>query len=481
MKPFASVPVAFCLPIWCLFAQQTQPQQSTPIYRVTVVGRSIKAINYGHRSEPTRIGFQGTVLLPQAKGEAWVQNKRGATQIHAKFEKVPAPTRFGAGYLTYVLWAITPDGRPVNLGELVLDNNNKGRLDAATDLQAFGLLVTAEPYYSVTHPSDVVVMENEIRRDTVGKIETVDAKYDLLPRGHYTMDEGAAQAPPASKPLPLDRYEAVLEIYQAQNAVQIARSLGAGRYAADTLKKAEQLFQEAKTYQAQKMNPKQIVMTAREAAQAAEDARVITLKKLEEERRADEQKLASEQEMRAKAEAEAARRMAEQQEAERAARERAAKAAERQAPPPAAPAPRQYLARQLNSIFPTRDTPRGLVASMYDNQFERGSSVVPAAVREKLSKLAGILLAYPGLKVEVEGYSSGTTDQQLLSRRAAVVRDYLVQQGVQAVSMTASGLSMRPPAGSGEQPRVDLLITGEPIGVNVSRLGHTTLVPGAGR
>ena len=54
-----------------------------------------------------------------------------------------------------------------------------------TELQVFGLVVTAEPYFAVSRPSDVVVMENVVRPDTVGKIEVIDAKYELLQRGQY--------------------------------------------------------------------------------------------------------------------------------------------------------------------------------------------------------------------------------------------------------------------------------------------------------
>ena len=258
----------------------TQPEGSEPIYHVNVVSRTTVAINYGHRTDPTKIDFHGTVLLPQAHGEATVQSKRGTVDIDAKFERVDPPTKFGTGYLTYVLWAITPEGRPVNLGELVPNSSNKGKLHVSTDLQSFALIVTAEPYYSVTQPSDVVVMENVLRPDTVGKVEQVNARYELLPRKGFTFDPSAPVPGAASgEKLSMDQYEAVVAIYQAQNAIQIARVAGADHYAPETFQKAQQLYRNAEYYRDKKADSKTIVMTAREAAQAAEDARAIAAKR----------------------------------------------------------------------------------------------------------------------------------------------------------------------------------------------------------
>jgi len=255
------------------------PQQSStvPLYRLTVVGRTIQAVNYGHRSEPTRIDFRGTVLLPDAKGGATVRNQRGATVIDAKFERLSLPSRFGPQFLTYVLWAITPDGRTANLGEIVLNPSDEGKLHVTTDFPAFGLMVTAEPYFSVVQPSDVVVMENKVRPDTIGKIQVVEAKYELLPRGQFTLDDQAAATPPTKK-VRMNEYEAISAVYQAQNALQIARSWGADRHAHEVFSKAVALFDQARAYKETK-DYKRAVMTAREAAQTAEDAREIAEKR----------------------------------------------------------------------------------------------------------------------------------------------------------------------------------------------------------
>jgi hypothetical protein len=256
-------------------------QVANPVYRLTVVGRTIPAVNYNTRSGPTKIDLRGTVLQPAARGEATVESKRGATVIDAKIEELSAPTRFGLQYLTYVLWAITPDGRAANLGEVVLNHADKSKLHVTTDFPAFGLIVTAEPYYAVTQPGDVVVMENAVRADTAGKIEIVNAKYELLARGGYTFAQPPEGVEQTGKKLRMDQYEALLHLYQARNAVQIAKAEGADRYATDTFEKAQQFLDQAEATQAGGSNPKGVITAAREATQAAEDARTIAARRLE--------------------------------------------------------------------------------------------------------------------------------------------------------------------------------------------------------
>jgi hypothetical protein len=268
---------------------QEDALQGAPIYRVRVVGRTTKAVNYRRNGVATPLDFHGTVLLPDSEGSAWVKANKGSTEIRAKFKKLPAPTRFGREYLTYVLWAITPEGRATNLGEILTGSGNEGKLNVTSDLQAFALIVTAEPYFSVTQPSDVVVMENAVRPDTIGQVEMVDANYELLRRGEYSYDtQAAAQANSGKREkLPMHRYEALLAIYQAQNAVQIAQSLGAERYAAESLAKAQRLLLTARQYYDNKSDNKTVIQTARQAAQTAEDARLITIAKQERENAAE--------------------------------------------------------------------------------------------------------------------------------------------------------------------------------------------------
>jgi outer membrane protein OmpA-like peptidoglycan-associated protein len=258
-----------------------------PIYRITVVERTTKAINYNHRSGSTKIGFRGTPLLVEARGEASVESKQGVTKIDARMEKLQPATMFGPEYLTYVMWAVTPEGRATNVGEVIL-NGDRSKLDATTELQSFGLIVTAEPYFAVTRPSDVVVMENFVRPDTTGTIEQVDAKFELLQRGQYTLNVNPAEVRPEelNPKVPLD-------LYEARNAVRIARWTGADRYAPETFQKAVQGLENAEGYLTGKAGVKPIDTVAREAVQMAEDARIITVKKIDEETLANERQAAA--------------------------------------------------------------------------------------------------------------------------------------------------------------------------------------------
>jgi outer membrane protein OmpA-like peptidoglycan-associated protein len=289
---------SFAQPALAQAAQAPNPTQQplenvgpTPIYRITVVARTTKAINYHHRSGSTRIGFRGTALMPDARGEAKVESKQGVIKIDADMEKLGPATQFGREYLTYVMWAITPEGRATNVGEVLLNNSGKTKLDATTELQSFGLIVTAEPYFAVTQPSDVVVMENFVRKDTTGTIEEVDAKYELLQRGQYVLNV----KPGDIQPRRLDS-KVPLELYEARNAVEIARWTGAEQYAGDTFQKAVVGLENAEGYLIGKAGKKPIGTVAREAVQMAEDARIITVKKIEEEQLATERRVGAERE-----------------------------------------------------------------------------------------------------------------------------------------------------------------------------------------
>ncbi len=283
---------------------------SMPIYRISVTERTTKAVNYQHRSGATKIDFQGTLLLPKARGEAKVESKQGYIEIEVEFDDLKPATAYGAEYLTYVLWAVTPEGRTSNLGEVLL-NGTKSKLNVTTELQSFAMIMTAEPYFAVTLPSDVVVMENVIRKDTVGAIEEVDAKYELLQRGQYVLNVNPAEI----KPVRLDR-NVPLELYEARNAVQIARWTGAQKYAPETYEKAVLGLQNGEGYLKRKAGRKPIAMVSREAVQMAEDARIITVKKIQEEQLANERQAGADREMLAENQ-----RAAAQAETERIARE----------------------------------------------------------------------------------------------------------------------------------------------------------------
>ncbi|SPF35064.1 OmpA/MotB domain protein [Candidatus Sulfopaludibacter sp. SbA4] len=509
MKNKLIVPTILGLFCTCVVWGQNRPadRESVPIYRVTVIERTVKAVDYEYRGGPTPVDFRGTVLLPQAKGDAMVESKAGRTEIDARFQRLQAPTRYGAEYLTYVLWAITPEGHAKNLGEVLPGSSDHAHLHVTTDLQAFGLIVTAEPYSAVRQPSDVVVMENEIRPDTMGRIEEVQAKYELLPRGHYTYNvpAGFQSAEAQAERLPMDRYEALLEVYQAQNAVQIAQAAGADRYAPDTFAKAEELFRVAQQNQMQKADRSTIVTEARRAAQTAEDARAITIKRKQDEELAQARdQAAREQELRARAEADAQRAQSQasadrmQLEEERAARARAETeaAAARAVPlPPTVQPPvvvvqtepaqpsasvdpqktgtRVQLLQELSSAGMARDTPRGLVVTFPDADF-RGTALSPD-VYGGVSRIASIVAAHPGLYVEVDGHTSEggseSRDQAFSYERAAAVREALVRSGVPVTAISSRGWGSSRPlvsnssaAGREQNRRVEITISGDPIG-----------------
>ena len=493
---------------------QTIPQQpdattsqSTPIYRVEVVSRSIQAVSYRNRSGWTKVDFQGTTLAPQAKGTAEVESEIGHMTVKLDVHHLPSARTFGPLYLTYVLWAITPDGHAQNLGEVQVDEHGDYKGTMTTDLQAFGLIITAEPYFDVRQPSDVVVMENVIRSTTLGKWETINAKYSLLPRGQYTYHVPESQLKPvalnSSKKSPLDLYEAI-------NAVQIAQYAKADQYAPDIFQDAQSLLQQAEAYWSRKQwNPTK--MTAREAVEKAEDAREASLNKQKQiaDEQARERALAAEQQARlaqqqaqqaaaaqaaaeqqaaleaqqraaaeqAKAEAEAARRQAAQE------AERARQAAEeanrlRQQAEMERDQLRQQLLQQFNAVLPTHETPRGLVTNIGDLLFATGKYDLTEKARESLARIAGIIESHPGLHLVVEGYTDNTGspefNEKLSNQRADAVHDFLIQQGVNPQDITAVGYGENFPVASNSTAqgralnrRVELVVSGEIIGVKI--------------
>jgi outer membrane protein OmpA-like peptidoglycan-associated protein len=312
MKAWNAVVLTLSLAARTLLAQAPTPTNvpETPrpalTISVNVVERTAKAINYRHRGGSTSIDFKGTPQLPAARGEAKVESKQGYIEIEVEFDNLQAAKKFGPEYLTYVMWAITPEGRATNLGEVIL-NGTKSKLNVTTELQAFGLVVTAEPYFAVSQPSDVVVMENAVRWDTLGQVEQITTKYELLQKGLYTLD-----APPAElKPLPVDK-DTPLDLNQARNAVRIARWAHADVDAADSFAKAEKALKQAEAYKTRKAGARSISMMAREAAQTAEDARLIALKRQEDQRLSDERQASLNREEAAKAQADKARAQSEE-------------------------------------------------------------------------------------------------------------------------------------------------------------------------
>ncbi|MFZ0733192.1 MAG: OmpA family protein [Candidatus Sulfotelmatobacter sp.] len=500
-----------------------------------MISRSVQAVNYEHRSGPSKVDFAGTNLMPSANGVAEVNSKRGSIAIEAEFGDLQKPTTFGNEYLTYVLWAISPEGRAVNLGEVLLGGNHRSKLNVTTDLQAFALIVTAEPYYAVRQPSNVVILENVVREETKGTTEAVNAKYELMERGGYIPTGYKFDPVILNAKLPL-------EFFEARNAVRIAQSEGAEEYASDSYQHAVKLMNNADGYATDKhIDKKPLIAVSREAVQTAEDARAIAVKKMDDVRLANERQNSADAQARTqqqaddatrrkeRAESDAAKAQADKVQAESDAAKAQAAAADAQAATAKAQAAtakaqadmansqaasasavsaaqadadqsrlaaqqaqqgqqqaetdkaamRAKLSEQLNSILQTRDSARGLIVSMSDVLFDTGKYSLKPGAREKLAKVAGILLAYPGLSIEVGGYTDNVggdaMNQTLSENRAGSVRDYLVQEGVATNSVSARGFGNTLPvasndnsAGRQQNRRVELLVSGDAIGSPVN-------------
>lgn len=504
-------------------AAETQAPQETappldnsqmPIFRVSVYARSARAVNYRHRGGSTTVDFRGTALMPAITGRAKVDGKVGRLAIDAELNHMESPSKFGGQYLTYVLWAVTPEGRGVNLGEILPGENGKSKISVTTDLQAFGLIVTAEPYFSVTHPSNEIVAENEILPNTKGFEETIDAKFDVLEGGEYTIDVPADRLP-ASQADP----RVPLDLLEARNAVAIAKAAGADHYADSSIMKAEDMLQRAEDYYQRKQGRTPIGTAARGATQMAEDARVLALRRQEQEREDAARK--AEADARAKAEADAAESQRREQEAQAQAAEDARRRADAEQAQAAALAQQQQaqaqadaarqateeaqrqaaeaerlredaenqrqealrqkeamrarLLAQLNQVLQTRDSARGLIVSMPDVLFDFNKYTLKPEARERLAKISGIVLAYPDLKLQVEGHTdsigSDEYNQTLSEKRADSVVGYLVSSGVTPDHVTGTGLGKADPvadnktaAGRQLNRRVDMIVTGDVIG-----------------
>jgi outer membrane protein OmpA-like peptidoglycan-associated protein len=486
---------------------QNTGQNDIPVFRVNVYARTTKAVNYRHRGGSTEVDFRGTELMPAVGGRAKVEGKGGRLAINAEFTHLGVASSFGGQFLTYVLWAITPEGRAVNLGEIIPGDNGKDKIDVTTDLQAFGMILTVEPYYSVTHPSNKVVAENIIREGTKGFEEPIDTKFDTLEGAQYVIDIPADQLPSSTVAgnVPLD-------LLEARNAIAIAKAAGAQQYAPDSLTKAEDMLQRAEDYYQRKQGRTPIGTAARGATQMAEDARVLTLRRKEQaridaERRAHEEAQAkaeadaaaaqqqaaqaqaqSNEDARRRAEAEQAQAAAQQQQAAALAAQQQAQAQTAAAQQAAAQADQQRqeairqkeemrarLLAQLNQVLQTRDTARGLIVSMPDVLFDFNKYTLKPEARERLARISGIVLAYPDLKLEIDGYTdaigSDEYNQTLSDKRAEAVRDYLVTSGVSMNNVAARGLGKADPiadnttaAGRKLNRRVEMIVSGDVIG-----------------
>ena len=472
-----------------------QGPNGTYIYHVKVVERQLDAVNYFNRSGSTHVGFEGTNLMPGARGEAKVNAVTGKTEISVHFEGLTPANGFGSEYLTYVLWAISADGRPQNLGELELAGN-KASLDVTTSFQAFGMIVTAEPYYSVSQPSDVVVLQNVFTDKTNGVLQQVNVHYQLLPRGLYAPTSGSK-----SVEFPItDRDHTPLALYEAYNAQRIAASVGADQYAPDIMKEVATDPANAQDIQSSKHRDVKMEFTyARSATQRAEDARIVTLRKQAEQRQQEAQdaKLKAQQEAMqaqqqasnsqaaadaaaaAQAQAEAAKAKADA-EAANARAEAAAANQQAEASKQEAAATREKLRAQLNSVLATTETARGLIVNMGDVLFDTARYTLKPNAQIALAKVSTILQLHPDLRVQVEGYTDSVGgdayNQKLSENRANAVHDFLVQNGVPAANVTSVGYGKADPvasndtaSGRAQNRRVNLVVSGQSIGVQTTQ------------
>lgn len=462
-----------------------QDQSAQSVVNINInISRTVPAVNYLTNSS-TRIDFKGTPLLPLAEGDAKVEDKKGLMTIDASFSKMSPATQLGPEFLTYVVWAITPEGRASNLGELQL-NGNKGKLSVTSRLPNFAMIVTAEPYFAASAPSEVVVLQNVPRSDTKG--ETTPVTATLLKRSTY--HEANLESFTIDPKVPLT-------VYEARNAIRIAQAADAAKYAPDAWTKASQTAAQMEDYLTRKQKEPTIT-AARNTAQQAEDARSIAVKQaaadaVAAEKRAEADKLAQQQEQAAqreaelKAQQEAAAKQAAQEAQARAQAEAAQKAAQEEAATSAAAAAqaqqeqqqlRAQLLAQLNSVLQTVDTPRGLVVTMADVLFASGKYDLSQDANLKLARLSGVILAHPGLKLGIEGFTDSTGGEAfnltLSGQRADTVRAFLVGQGLKPEDVTSSGMGQADPvasndtaAGRQQNRRVEIIVSGEAIGAKI--------------
>ncbi len=476
-----------------------------PLYRVQVVQRDLDAVNYFHRSGSTKVAFLGTTLEPQVKGEAKVQSEKGRIAIDVHLEKLTPANGFGTEYLTYVLWAITPDGTPSNLGEVLpTGGGDKVDLHVTTNLQSFGMIVTAEPYFAVKVPSDVVVAQNQIINDkTSGVLEKVNAHYTLLPRGQYAQTSGSKTVLD-----PITRNEkSPLELYEARNAYNIAKLAGAEKYAPEILATVRTDLRNADDIDRSKKGDQKLEITyAREAVERAEDARILSIRKeVAEDRQAEvdarqaaeaQAAAAQQQAQQAALDTERAKAAADREAAERARAEAAAANADAAAAAARAQADaanqsvvaiREKLKAQLNAVLATQETARGLIVTLGDVLFDTGKYTLKQNAQISLAKVSAILQQYPDLKLQVAGYTdsigSDALNLKLSNDRAKATEDFLVAQGVQGANVTYYGFGKQDPVadntsavGRAQNRRVEMVVSGPSIGVQTQELAP---LPGA--
>jgi outer membrane protein OmpA-like peptidoglycan-associated protein len=463
-------------------AQDQAPPQDQGIPASALTTKSAQAVGYEVDTGNTKVSLTATDLMPGASGEAKVQvkSKAGRANIDIDVKGLKPASSLGAEFLTYVLWVVTPEGRTGNTGELLLNKDGNGKLSATSPAQAFSLIVTAEPYFVVRVPSEMVVLQSEPQKGTKGKIYPV-AEYKLMKRAQYEeLGNPLSLTPDPKTPL---------SVYEARNAVEVAKSHQADKYAPEIFQKATASLQMTENAVNSKAENNTIIATARQTAQFAEDARALSVQRQEEERIKNEREAAAAK-AKAEAEAKAAAEAAEaKQKADEAAAEAKRKADAEIAAQEAARKQaelekqqlRERLLEQFNRVLPTTDTDRGLVVNMGDVLFATGKADLGSDAKIALAKLTGIVLNYPSLKLAIGGYtdSTGSEDfnQKLSQARADAVLSYLVDQGLDSSGLSSQGYGMSNPVADNSTPqgrqknrRVEIVVSGEVIGKQIGGL-----------
>ncbi|HEX5736766.1 MAG TPA: OmpA family protein [Blastocatellia bacterium] len=455
-RPFIASALAILMLAGWALAQTVEVTTVTPASQVMIAKRMTLAVNYPE-GDGTEVNMVGTALNPQAMGKAEVKRKEGRTRVKLRMESLAHPQSLGAYYTTHVLWAIAPEGQAENLAELPIVKEFD--FEVTTSFQTFGLIITAEPHSAVRMPSPIIIAENALRRGTEGTIEASRIEYSGDAGTLYVVASPNAPASNAD-------YNTPLMILGARRAVEIARRADAERFAEPELRQAEiKLAALEQHWPRHRKDREKFSGLAHDVMRLGEQARKLSveraeLARLEAERstarttiiaaqgeadRAREEAAAYRDQM-ARAEQDAAlardRAAQAQTEAERAkANEELARAQAERARLEADQAKRdkeemqQRLFVSLSEILETRREARGLIVSLSDVLFDFNKASLKPGAREKLAKLAGILLAYPGnYRIEIEGHTDAVgTDEynlKLSQDRAESVRYFIVQSGI---------------------------------------------------
>ncbi|PYT04015.1 MAG: hypothetical protein DMF65_03005 [Acidobacteria bacterium] len=485
------------------------------------IRRETVAVSYP-LEQTISLKFRGTTRLPRLKGEAKVRRSgRRNTRVELSVENLPRAYELGSVYTTYVLWAISPEGRADNLGEIKRGGGMfvNSKIDVTTPLETFALIVTAEPHYLVRTPSRMVVLENlPPRNPGEAQVATVPVQYignmsdyfrdprvpDLADRDYTrtpTSLLGARQAvnlaryAGAERDAPQELQEAQAQLEQAENAWRLNQSEAdvdsLARRAISLGAKAEE---DAEIHAAARKRREEIASrdsavreaeeTAAEASKQIQDLRERlnreeTARELAErdaananqqlrELRAENTRLRDELQT-VRAEGDDAKLKLARIEGERQA-EQARLDAERRAAQQ-----REALSNLKSSLArfgSVRDTGQGIVLVLPDTLWSgaRAAELTPKAVATTIDPLAALLANNPDLRIRIEAFADARGDesslQKLTQDRAETLAGRLVSAGVDGARIQANGMGTTNPVSANTTPagrqrnrRVEITLT----------------------